>query len=142
MRQMQGIQRECVPATDGHVEQHKFPLNWLMMNLKQVWAGPKEIWFGKKKRKTTQALQLMDGLQGQQKRPTQGQQPKIMSAQPAHIELTPEGFFQVQVEKDHSSKIAKGCGLSTEVVMQILQEDNEARKIESAAPSYENLDKE
>lgn len=98
------------------------------------------VW--EKKRKTTQALQLMDGLQGQQKRPTQGQQPKIMSAQPAHIELTPEGFFQVQVEKDHSSKIAKGCGLSTEVVMQILQEDNEARKIESAAPSYENLDKE
>lgn len=54
-------------------------------------------------------------------------QPPNSSAK-ASINLDPTAFFEVAVEKKHCYDMAKGCGLSMEVVEQALKEDNDERR--------------
>ncbi|XP_078173997.1 uncharacterized protein LOC144567705 [Carex rostrata] len=47
----------------------------------------------------------------------------------AHAELTPEGFFEVQVDMKLCSEIGKACGTSLDGVVQALQDDNSNRRL-------------
>lgn len=60
------------------------------------------------------------------------------SGQAAHIDLNPEGFFEVTVDKGHCAQIREGCGLTIEVVQQALQEYNAERESAAATTQGNN----
>lgn len=59
----------------------------------------------------------------------------------AEVDLNPEAYFQVVVDKEHCANIALGCGLSTEVVMEALREDNALRKSQIITNGAETSDR-
>ena len=48
-------------------------------------------------------------------------------AKQARVDLNPEGFYHVQINRGHCERIGKGCGVPTEDVIQMIQTDNEER---------------
>lgn len=47
---------------------------------------------------------------------------------PMQIDLNPDGFFDVRVEYGHCEDLAETCGVRTDEVVHIIQEDNMARR--------------
>lgn len=79
------------------------------------------------KRKTTWAFKAgrADGS-GPSKRPTSK---KNRQAERVQVNLDPEGFYAVRVDYAHCSKLAKEAGLSSDVIIQTVQEDNRERQL-------------
>lgn len=50
-------------------------------------------------------------------------------AQRAGINLSPEGFYEVEVEYDHCAEISRGCGIQPTDVFKALDEDNLQRRL-------------
>lgn len=53
----------------------------------------------------------------------------------AQIDLSPSGYFQVQISQEHSSAIARSCGLTTGDVQEALATENEERRVISSSPN-------
>lgn len=80
------------------------------------------------KRKSIQNLDLPISASPEQQA-AQAKQQRVEIGNPAQIDLTPGGFLEVTVHKEHCSRIASGCGFHTDVILKTLKEDNDKRKI-------------
>lgn len=60
---------------------------------------------------------------------------------PCHIDLDPQGFFNVRVQYSHCADIASGSGLPISDVMNVVEEDNlEREKTFSARQADSDLE--
>ena len=83
------------------------------------------------KRKSLGHILIPNRPEPQKKPPAQAQQ---KNKSPIQATLTPEGFFEVQVEQAYCHELGSKCGLSADEVRQSLEADNLERTVGCSSP--------
>lgn len=67
-----------------------------------------------------------------------GPKPKLQNKQTeAQLQFDPKGYIEITVDFDHCARIAAACGLQTEEIISVLNEDNLARQASRAQTQAE-----